>query len=236
MMVCPGCQAIVAETEHPTGLCMVSCGPQDRGDQRQSRDAYVTREGLLPATEMSSSLVLEPLWDALLVVSESLRRAPGLWETWETLLCAAMVDFIVESWRSLRRGAELAKKCSARAEVYRKVREKPGPMAQAHEGLKMPAVAASAPLLQTLCVVALHKNLSRSSLEDVKDVFEKGPSFHRLMMAHLQGQIWSLGDTSESHQSQVTEAKNLLKTSQGKVQHLQKKPMDGLHENIFGKV
>ena len=77
---------------------MVSCGPWDTGDHRQSCDAHGTREGLLPAAKMSSLLVLEPLWDALLVMSVTLRGVPGsLGFPWEILLCAAMVVFIVKS-------------------------------------------------------------------------------------------------------------------------------------------
>lgn len=48
------------------------------------------------------------------------------------------------------------------------------------------------------------------------------------MWAHLQGQIRSLGDTSEANHFQVTEAHDSLKTCQDKVHHLQEKPVVGL--------
>lgn len=88
-------------------------------------------------------------------------------------------------------------------------------MAQAYGALKTPVVVASAPTLQILCLEALNKNPSGSSLEDMKDLLEKVQksepssqlSFHGLMMARLQGQIRSLGDLAESHQFQGTEAK-----------------------------
>lgn len=150
-----------------------------------------------------------------------------------------MALFIVKSRSTLRREAELAERCSARAEVYRKVREKIGLMAQAYEALETPVVVASAPTLQILCLEALNKNPSGSSLEDMKDLLEKVQksepssqlSFHGLMMARLQGQIRSLGDLADSHQFQVTEAKNILKASQDKVWHLQDQLRDGLNEN-----
>lgn len=216
---------------------MVSYGPWDTGDQRQSWGARGISEGLLPVCRMSSPL---GLWDALLLVSAALRGVPGPWGfPWEILLCAAMALFIVKSRSTLRREAELAERCSARAEVYRKVREKIGLTAQAYEALETPVVVASAPTLQILCLEALNKNPSGSSLEDMKDLLEKVQksepssqlSFHGLMMARLQGQIRSLGDLADSHQFQVTEAKNILKASQDKVWHLQDQLRDGLNEN-----
>lgn len=156
------------------------------------------------------------LWDALLLVSAALRGVPSPWGfPWEILLCAAMALFIVKSRSTLRRGAELAKRCSARAEVYRKVREKTGLRAQAYEALKTPVVVARASTLQILCLEALNRNPGGSSLEDMKDLLEKvqksepSPqlSFHGLMMARLQGQIQPLGDVAECHRFQVTEAK-----------------------------
>lgn len=134
------------------------------------------------------------LWDALLLVSAALRGVPGPWGfSWEILLCAAMALFIVKSRSTLRRGAELAKRCSARAEVYRKVREKIGLRAQTYEALKTPVVVARASTLQILCLEALNRNPRGSSLEDMKDLekvqkSEPSPqlSFHGLMMACLQ--------------------------------------------------
>ena len=104
-----------------------------------------------------------------------------------------MALFIVKSRSTLRRGAELAKRCSARAEVYRKVREKIGLRAQTYEALKTPVVVARASTLQILCLEALNRNPRGSSLEDMKDLekvqkSEPSPqlSFHGLMMARLQ--------------------------------------------------
>lgn len=85
-----------------------------------------------------------------------------------------MALFIVKSRSTLRRGAELAKRCSARAEVYRKVREKIGLRAQTYEALKTPVVVARASTLQILCLEALNRNPRGSSLEDMKDL-EKVP-------------------------------------------------------------
>lgn len=206
---------------------MVSYGPWDTGNQRQSWDARGISEGLLPVSRMSSPL---GLGDALLLVSAALRGVPGPWGfPWEILLCAAMALFIVKSRSTVRSGAELAKRRSARAEVYRKVREKTGLTAQASEALKTPVVVARASTLQILCLEALNRNPSGSSLEDMKDLREKvqksepSPrlSFHGLMMARLQGQTRSLGDMAESHQLQVTATKNILKVFQDKVRHLQ---------------
>ena len=107
---------------------MVSYGPRDTGDQRQRWDARGISEGLLPVCRMSSPL---GLWDAPLLVSAALRGVPGPWGfPWEILLCAAMALFTVKSRSTLRSGAELAERCSAHTEVYRKVREKTGLMAQ----------------------------------------------------------------------------------------------------------
>lgn len=63
-------------------------------------------------------------------------------------------------------------------------------------------------------LAALHKNQSRSSLENTGDFLGKGqksePStllLHGLRLVHPQRQTWPLEDTSKSLQSQVTEAK-----------------------------
>ena len=86
--------------------------------------------------------------------------------------------------------------------------------------------------------MALNKNLNTLSL-DLEDFLEKGqesephsPSFHGLMLAYLQEVIRSLAETSEFHQSQETDAKHILKTSENNVQHFQKEIMDDLNENI----
>lgn len=64
-------------------------------------------ERLLPATEMSSRLVLWPLWHILLVASDTLRGVPGLLRfPREILLWAALVVFIVQSQHPLRAGQE----------------------------------------------------------------------------------------------------------------------------------
>ena len=53
-------------------FCVVSCGPEDTDDQRQSCVACGAKEGLLSVTKMSFLLFLEQLCDVLLVVSETM--------------------------------------------------------------------------------------------------------------------------------------------------------------------
>lgn len=144
----------------------------------------------------------------------------------------------------------------ARNEVYGKV-QKTGLMVQAHEALKPCAVEASVPVIdptppsqvsapltdpelpsQTLCLATPNENPNRSSLEDVEDLPEKGQgreppglSLHAPTMARLRKDTQSLGETSDSHQSQATEAKHMPKTSQNNARHRQKKITGSLNED-----
>lgn len=118
---------------------------------------------------MSFQLV-EKQQDALLVMSESPRI---LWVSKEILACTTVV-VLIKSKNTFRWGKEWNKRYSSWVEVYGKGIEKTGLMAQANEVLKSPLMEASHPMLQTLCVATLNKNLNRSSLVDTVDFLEKG--------------------------------------------------------------
>ena len=206
--------------------------------QRQSGGACGAAEGLLPATTMFGLPALELLGDTLLVVSDTLRAVLGLLGLpWETPLWAALLVWVVQSGRPFRRGGEPAERGSGWAEVYRKAGGKNGRRARGLEALQSPAVEASAPTLQCLCLAALPPTPNTSS-PNRQGFPGKGPKSQPshlcclgLMWARLQGQIQSLGATAEAYQAQGTQAQNALQTAQEKVHHLREKLMVGLQEN-----
>ena len=206
--------------------------------QRQSGGACGAAEGLLPATTMFGLPALELLGDTLLVLSDTLRAVLGLLGLpWETPLWAALLVWVVQSGRPFRRGGEPAERGSGWAEVYRKAGGKNGRRARGLEALQSPAVEASAPTLQCLCLAALPP-IPNTSSPNRQGFPGKGPKSQPshlcclgLMWARLQGQIQSLGATSEAYQAQGTQAQNALQTAQEKVHHLREKLMVGLQEN-----
>ena len=76
--------------------------------------------------EKSSQMVLEPLRGTLPVTSGNSRISGLFGSPWDSLVCAAMVVFIVKSQHTLRRGKELAKRCCAWVEAYEKGVKKTG--------------------------------------------------------------------------------------------------------------
>lgn len=131
----------------------------------------------------------------------------------------------------------MSKSGSVQAQVYRKVSGKIRLMVQGLEVVQSPAVEGSGPMLQSLCLVALHQIPKRSS-PNMEGFLGKGQKSKpsqiccpRLMWAHLKGQIWSFAASSDAYESQGPKAKNGLKTSQEKVHHHQENLMVGLNEN-----
>lgn len=206
--------------------------------QRQRCGACGAREGLLPATTMPWLPALELLWDALLLVSDALTAGLGLLALpWETPLWAALLVVTLKSRRPSGRGTEPADRASARAEVDGKVRGQTGRMAQEDEAPRTPALEASAPTRQSLCLAALDQIPSGAS-PDVEGLFAKAPKSRPSplccpgrLWARLQRQIRSLGVASEACQRRGAEARKTLTTAHEKVHRLQEKLRAGLKEN-----
>ena len=129
-------------------------------------------EGLLPDIRFTFQLILEHLWGALLVISESFRQVPALPVfVWVTLACTLVVVMILTVKRGhiLRSGNALAERCSAYKEVSGKCCENLVPVIQDDEALGSPVVAASPLPLQTLCLSVMNRHLSILSLRDTVD-------------------------------------------------------------------
>lgn len=118
---------------------------------------------------MSFQLV-EKQQDALLVMSES----PGILWVSKEILAYTTVVVLIKSKNTFRWGEEWNKRYSSWVEVWGKGIEKTGLMAQTNEVLKSPVMEASHPMVPTLYVATLNKNLNRSSLVDTVDFLEKG--------------------------------------------------------------
>lgn len=107
----------------------------------------------------------------------------------------------------------LAKRCSVHSEVYGKGGENTEPMTQGEEALRPPGLEASPPMLQTLCLLAMNTNLSKSSHPITVDFLEKAQK------------------TQPPQLSQVTSGKPILKASEKNGEQLQKKIMNNVNEN-----
>lgn len=69
----------VLETEPSLGFLVVTRGPEDTANWRQTWTPFGDMEGQLVATKMSPQLVLEQLWTAFLVLYECVTCASSLW-------------------------------------------------------------------------------------------------------------------------------------------------------------
>lgn len=174
-------------------------------------------EGLLPAVGSTFQLILEHLWGALLVISESLRQVPALpafpWEILVRTVVAVLVVLIVKRGQTLRSGTALDERCSAHDEVGGKRGDNIGPVSQDAEALEVPGGEASPLLLQTLCLSAINTNLSRFSLQDTVDFLEKARKSQPLKT------------------SQATDAKPILKAPEKDGEQLQKTTTNDLNGN-----
>jgi len=204
------------ETEHPTPQGSEPSVETHRTLALGGRavEPYTAMEGLLPAIRSTFQLVLEPLWGALLVISESWRHVAVLHEfPWEIL--AYIVILVVTAkkrhiWRSVK---VLGKRCLAHAKVCGKGSGNMGPMTQADDALGLPGVEASLPTLQTLCFSAVSTNRCRLALQNTIDF---------LKMAQK---------TQPPNLSQVTGDRPILRTSEKNGKQLWKKIMDDLNGN-----
>lgn len=125
---------------------MVSCRPQDTGPQRQSGGALATIEGLLPPSGSVFRLLLEHLWHALPVVSESLPNTPGLPVLSQEILgCAVLLVLIVKRRHTLKCVKLQSQRGSARDEVCGIGSETIEPMTQDFEILRSPGLEISPP-------------------------------------------------------------------------------------------
>ena len=130
---------------------------------------------------------------------------------------------MIKRRHTLKKKKEAAKRFSAQAEEYHEFTQKIRLFTQAHKAFRSPAEEASPLKLQSLCLVALHKDMNRFT-SSPGDFLKKEPNnklpkllFHRVMMAYLQVQSQLLKESSESLHFQVAETKNILRASQKNV-------------------
>lgn len=177
-------------------------------------EPYTAMEGLLPALRSTFQLVLEHLWGALLVISESWRHVSDLHEfPWEILVYTAILVWTVKKRHILRSVKTLGKWCLAHAEVCGKGREKVGPVTQADDALGLPGVEASLATLQTLCLSAINTNHCRLSLLNTVEFLKKSQK------------------SQPPKLSQATGDRPILKASEKNGKQLWKKIMDDLNAN-----
>lgn len=172
-------------------------------------------EGLLPATASAFQLVLQRLCGALLGIPESLRLIPGPAAfPWGILVgTLVVVSVILKGRRASRSVKTPGARCSARRTVCARCSENTGPITGVNHALMCPGEGASPLLLQTLCLRALSKHLSRLSLQDTVDL-KKMASKRQLPKV-----------------SQVTDEKLISKALGIDREQLQKSIMDGLNKN-----
>ncbi|XP_036899007.1 uncharacterized protein LOC118984898 [Sturnira hondurensis] len=134
-------------------------------------------EGLVPATATATpstfQLILEHLCAILLLISESLGHVPALAVFLSVILVGTLVvvSFVVKRRHTSRSVKVRKKPCPSRDEVCARHSENTGPMTEADDTPKPPGVEAGPLWLQTLCLKALNKHLSRmSSLRDLADL------------------------------------------------------------------
>ena len=116
-------------------------------------------------------LILEHLCAILLLTSESLGHIPDLPEFFSVILVGALVvvSLMVKRQHMSRSVKAPDKRCPTRNEVCAGRSENTGPMTGAHD--TSPGVEARPLCLQTLCLKALNKHLSRRlSLQDLADL------------------------------------------------------------------
>ncbi len=119
-------------------------------------------EGPLLAARSTCQLVLEHLWGALQLISERRGHSPSLPVfPWAVLLWTVLLVLLVKRQLTRRSVKALGHRGSARHEVCGARREESGPTTQAEAALRPPAVVASPPSLQALCLSAMNTNLSR---------------------------------------------------------------------------
>nr|KAF6469746.1 hypothetical protein HJG59_011122 [Molossus molossus] len=153
---------------------------------------------------------MEHLCGVLLVICENLRHVPGLLVfSWEILVGALVVVSLIAKRRHTSGSVKAPGKwCS----VCEEVSENIGPMTEA-DALKSSGVEASPLLLQTLCLRALSKHMSKLSLQDMVNL---------LKMARK---------SQPPKLSQVTDEKPISKASGIDEEQLQKNTMDNLNKN-----
>nr|KAF6374246.1 hypothetical protein mPipKuh1_009470 [Pipistrellus kuhlii] len=125
-------------------------------------------EGLLPATASAFQLVLQRLCGALLGIPESLRLIPGPTAfPWGILVgTLVVVSVILKGRRASRSVKTPGARCSAHRTVCARCSENTGPIAGVNHTLMSPGAGASPLLLQTLCLRALSKHLSKLPRQD----------------------------------------------------------------------
>lgn len=180
-------------------------------------------DGVLVVINMFLQLVMEQLHGALMVFSRHLTQAPRTLEfSWEILVYAAVIVFIVKRLCTLKNKKEVAQQLTDQAEEYGKFSQKTRLFTQAYETMKSPPKVDSPLKLQALCLAVFHKGMKSfiSSPGDSLEPKSKFPKllFHTMIITRLQAQTWLLQESSESLRLQVIETKDILRASQNKRQ------------------
>lgn len=129
--------------------------------------------GLLSAVAATFQLMLKHfvLWGAVMI-SESLRHISVLLVfSWEILVGALAVVSLRVKRRHTSRVKAPARRCSVHKEASARCGERIGEMTEA-DALESPGVEASPVLLQTMCLRALNRELSRMSRQNTADLLK----------------------------------------------------------------
>ncbi|KAF6114456.1 hypothetical protein HJG60_010455 [Phyllostomus discolor] len=173
-------------------------------------------EGLVPATATVSTfqLILEHLCAVLLLIAEGLRHDPALPAFLWLILVGALVVVCLKARRrhTSRSGKAPGEGCPAHEEVSAGRSEDAGPKTEAGDAPQTPGVEAGPLRLQTLCLKALNRHLSRMlSLQDLADSVRASRQSRPPQRSHVTGETptsKASGTDGERLQKNVTDGLN----------------------------
>ncbi|XP_077735345.1 uncharacterized protein LOC144301965 [Canis aureus] len=169
-------------------------------------ELYTALEGPASATGSTFQLVLECLWQALLVITGSWGHSPcGPVFPWAMLLCTVGLVFLVKRRLTPRRGKALGTSCSAPHGVCGAPSEKRVATTQTDDAHRPPRGEVSPPRLQILCLLAFNRNLDTLLLWNTLN-FVKMARKRRLQCPRVPGDKPILRSSEEAGDQLPSEA------------------------------
>lgn len=151
-------------------------------------ELYTALEGPASATGSTFQLVLECLWQALLVIPGSWGHSPcGPVLPWAMLLCTVGLVLLVKRRLTPRRGKALGTSGSAPHGVCGAPSEKRAATTQTDETHRPPRGEVSPPRLQILCLLAFNRNLETMLLWNTLNFVKMAQKRQRLQRPQVPG-------------------------------------------------
>lgn len=190
-------------------------------------ELYTALEGPASATGSTFQLVLECLWQALLVITGSWGHSPcGPVFPWAMLLCTVGLVFLVKRRLTPRRGKALGRRCSDPHGVCGAPSEKRAATTQTDDAHRPPRGEVSPPRLQILCLLAFNRNLDTLLLWNTLN-FVKMAQKRRLQRPKVPGDKPILRSSEEAGDQLPSEAQKDMREND----HFPESP-DLLHSEI----